>query len=247
MADPGRERRPAWYAAAPGTWRDWVTILHLPYTAWHLSYVLIGAGLAPHLDGQRLAGTLVAFGLAVGLAAHALDELRGRPLATTIASPVLAGVAAVTLVCAAAIGAVGVTRIGWGLAAFIVAGVVLVVGYNLELWGGRMHTDAVFAAAWGAFPLVTAYYAQTGTVRPAALLAAVFAYGLSRAQRVLSREARLLRRRVASVTGVRVGLDGTRQVVSRTSLLQPLEQALVALSWASCCLGLALVLARSGH
>ena len=210
--------------------------------------MLIGAGLAPHVDGQRLAATLVAFGLAVGLAAHALDELRGRPLGTTIASPVLAGVAAVTLVGAAAIGAVGVTRVGWGLAPFIVAGVVLVVGYNLELVGRPAAYRRRLRRRLGGVPARS----PPTTPRPAPcgrppVLGAAFAYGLSRAQRVLSREARLLRRRVASVTGVRVGLDGTRQAVSRTSLLQPLEQALVALSWASCCLGLALVAARTGH
>jgi hypothetical protein len=247
MAEVPSARRAAWYAARPGGWRDWVTILHLPYTGWHLSYVLIGAGLAPRIDGSRLAGTVVAFGLAVGIGAHALDELRGRPLGTTIAAPALMGAAGGALCGAAGIGIVGITRIGWGLAPFIVAGVGLVVGYNLELWGGRLHTDAVFAAAWGAFPLVTAYYAQTGTVRPGAALGAAFAYGLSRAQRVLSTEARYLRRRVTSVAGERLCADGSRQPVSRATMLEPLEQALVALSWATCALGGALVLSRIGH
>ena len=31
------ESRPAFYAAAPGGWRDWWTLLHPPYTAWHLA------------------------------------------------------------------------------------------------------------------------------------------------------------------------------------------------------------------
>ena len=75
------EARPAFYALAPGGWRDYVTLLHPPYTAWHLSYVVIGAGLAPKLYEGRLAAALVAFFLALGIAAHALDELNGRPLA----------------------------------------------------------------------------------------------------------------------------------------------------------------------
>jgi asparagine N-glycosylation enzyme membrane subunit Stt3 len=245
-ADPAAGR-PAWYAASPGTWRDWVTVLHLPYTAWNLSYVLIGAGLASRVDGVRLAYTLLAFALAVGVAAHALDELRGHPLGTTIASPVLAAVAGIALAGAVVVGGVGIGRVGWGLAAFIAVGVVLVVAYNLELWGGRLHTDAVFAAAWGAFPLLTAYYAQTATIRPAAVVGAVFAYGLSRAQRVLSTEARHVRRRLLSVTGERVDADGTRQEITRAVLLRPLERALVALSWSTCALGVALVVARGGH
>ncbi len=219
-------------------------MLHLPYTAWHLSYVLIGAALAPHLHLVRLGATVLAFALAVGVGAHGLDELRGRPLGTAIPSPCLLAVSLAALVGAAAIGALGVTRVGWGLTGFIAVGVVLVVGYNLELWGGRLHSDTVFAAAWGAFPLLTGFYAQTGTIAPPVLVAAVFAYGLARAQRVLSTEARFLRRRVRSVTGELVGADGTHHPLTRQGLLQPVERSLATLSWATCALGIALVLAN---
>lgn len=239
--------RASWYAAAPGRWRDWVTVLHLPYTAWHLSYVLIGAALAPQLHLGRLGATVLAFALAVGVGAHGLDELRGRPLGTVIPNATLLGVSLVALAGAAAVGVVGVNRVGWGLVGFIAVGVVLVVGYNLELWGGRLHTDAVFALAWGAFPLLTSYYAQTGTVGPAALVAAAFAYWLSGTQRVLSTEARTLRRRVQRVTGELVGADGTRRRLTRQGLLAPVERSLATLSWATCALGIALVLAKVGH
>jgi hypothetical protein len=243
---PADRTRPAWYASGPrGPWRDWWTVLHPPYTAWHLSYVLIGAGLVPHLDGERLAGTLVAFALAVGVSAHALDELRGRPLRTSIPSPVLAAAAAVSLTAAAAVGVAGIARVGWPLGLFILLGVMLVLVYNLELWGGRLHNDATFAAAWGAFPVVTAYYAQAGTLRLAALLGATFAYGLSHAQRVLSTQARQLRRHVISVEGHRTLGDGSREDITRASLLRPYERALVALSWSSCALGLALIAAHA--
>src|ERR671925_941821 len=79
----------AFYARRGGRWAQWYTLLHPPYTAWHLSYVLIGASLAPGVDIRRLAATLVAFFLAVGVAAHALDELHGRPLRTTMADATL--------------------------------------------------------------------------------------------------------------------------------------------------------------
>lgn len=239
--------RPAWYAASSGRWHDWITILHPPYTAWHLSYVLVGAGLAAHIDGQRLVATLLAFALAVGIAAHAFDELRGRPLGTSISASVLSTVGAVSLGAAAALGVLGIVRVGWGLAPFIGLGVVLVVAYNFELWGGRLHNDVVFAAAWGAFPVLTSYYAQTSTVRPAAIAGAAFAYGLSHAQRILSTEAREIRRRVASVAGERVYPDGSRLPINRASLLRPLERALITLSWSTCALGIAMVVARAGY
>jgi hypothetical protein len=239
--------RAAWYSAAPGRWRDWLSVLHLPYTAWHLSYVLVGAAIAPHFHLSRLIATLIAFFLAVGVAAHALDEWQGRPLGTAIPARVLVGVSIASLAGAVALGVVGISRVGWGLAGFIAVGAGLVVAYNLELWGGRLHNDATFALAWGAFPVLTAYYAQASTLRPAAVLAAVYAYGLSRAQRVLSTEARDLRRRVASVEGEKRYLNGGVVRLSRESVLRPVERSLVALSWCSCALGVALVLARTGH
>lgn len=239
--------RAAWYTGASGKWRDWVSVLHLPYTAWHLSYVLIGAALAPHLSLSRLAATLIAFGLAVGIAAHALDELHGRPLGTSIPGPLLIGVSAVSLGGAVLLGVVGIGRVGWGLAGFIVAGGAIVCAYNLELWDGRLHNDATFALAWGAFPVLTAYYAQASTIRPAAVVAAAFALGLSQAQRQLSTLARDVRRRVLSVEGQKVYRSGQVVRISRETLLGPAERSLVALSWSTTALGVALVLARTGH
>ena len=125
--EDGEDGRPAYYAARPGGWRDWWTLLHPPYTAWHLSYAVIGAALAPRVQASRLIATVLAFFLAVGLAAHALDELRGRPLRTRIPSPVLVAVTAVGLAGALALGVLGVTRAGWPLIPFMVAGPVLVI------------------------------------------------------------------------------------------------------------------------
>ncbi len=168
MGEPRRrepdapEARPAYYAARPGGWRDWWTLLHPPYTAWHLAYVVIGACLAPVVSTSRLIATLLAFFCAVGLAAHALDELHGRPLRTQIPGPALVTVAAVGLAGAVGLGIAGAVQVGWALVPFLVLGPVLVVGYNFELFGGAIHNDVGFAASWGAFPVLTAYVAQTG-------------------------------------------------------------------------------------
>ncbi len=145
--------RPAFYALRPGGWRDALTLLHPPYTAWHLSYVAIGAAVAPHFYGYRLVWTLAAFLLGVGVAAHALDELHGRPLGTRMSDRTLMVVAALSLAGAAAIGVVGaLASISTWLFAFVGAGVALAVAYDLELLGGRMHSDLWFAFAGGRFP-----------------------------------------------------------------------------------------------
>jgi hypothetical protein len=240
------ETPPAYYAARPGGWRDWWTLLHPPYTAWHLSYVVIGAALAPRVQASRLIATVLAFFLAVGLAAHALDELRGRPLRTRIPSPVLVAVAVAGLAGALALGVAGVSRVGWTLIPFIVAGPILVVGYNAELFGGGMHSDFGFAAAWGAFPVLTGYVAQAATLAVAPVLAAAGAFALSAAQRRLSTPARDIRRRAVRVEGSITFADGRRTPITAETLIRPLELALRATSWAIILLAAAMAVARLG-
>jgi hypothetical protein len=240
------ERRAAFYAARPGGWRDWWTILHPPYTAWHLSYVVFGACLAPQTDVLRLVATLLAFFCAVGVAAHALDEVHGHPLRTRISDRVLWLASAAGLAAAVTLGLAGIPRVGLGLVAFVVVGPVLVTGYNLELFGGRLHTDVGFALSWGAFPALTGYFAQAERLDPAAVLVAGATFGLSYAQRSLSTPARLLRRRVVAVDGTLTLDDTTVWRLDGPRLLAPLERALRALSWSMVVLAAALAAARVG-
>jgi hypothetical protein len=240
--------RPAFYAARPGGgWRDWWTLLHPPYTAWHLSYVVIGATIAPRTDGGRLVATLLAFFFAVGISAHALDELHGRPLRTTIPRTLLVAAAIGGLGIACALGFAGVATVGPGLIAFIVIGPLLVLGYNLELFGGRLHTDIGFAVSWGAFPALVGYFVQAEHLDATAALAAAAALVFSLAQRSLSTPARALRRRVEHLSGevtVRDGPDAVVHELTVPILLAPLERALSLLSWAMVILALALLAAR---
>jgi hypothetical protein len=186
--------RPAFYALRPGGWRDYVTLLHPPYTLWHLSYVALGAALAPRMQWGLLGWTVLAFLLAMGVGAHALDELQGRPLRTAIPGSVLVGLAAASIAAACAIGVVVAARTTLWLVAFVVFGGLVVVAYNLELLGGAFHSDLWFAGAWGAFPLLTAYFASAERIRGEALAAAAFAFLTSLAQRRLSTEVRSVRR-----------------------------------------------------
>jgi hypothetical protein len=241
---PANGGAPAYYAAGRGRLRDMRAVLHPPYTLWHLSYVVLGGLCGRHVDWGVLGATLLAFFLAVGVSAHALDELRGRPLRTELPAGVLVGAGVVGLAGAVALGAVGILRVGAPLAAFVVVGAVLVLAYNLELFGGVAHTGLVFALSWGAFPVLTAAYAENRTLPPAALAIAVFATLLSAAQRALSTPARTLRRRADAVDGEVRMSDGTVVLLDRPALLAPLESALRLLSFAVVAMAVGLVLLR---
>ena len=238
--------RPAFYALAPGGWRDLVTLLHPPYTAWHLSYVAIGAAMAPHLHAARLVEALLAFLLAVGVAAHALDELQGRPLRTQLSDRTLVALAAVTLLGAAAIGVDAAVRTSLTLLPFIAVGVFLVLAYDLEWFGGRLHTDFWFAAAWGAFPAAAGYWVNALTVRAPGVLAVAACFALSVAQRRLSTPVRELRRRTVSVSGEQRLRDGSVIPLDARALAAPLEGALRACAAAVTLLAVALVVLRLG-
>src|SRR5439155_311390 len=82
---------------------------------------------------------------------------------------VLWAAAVVGLAGAVGLGLAGVSVVGIGLLPFIAAGVLFVFAYNLELLGGRLHGDFWFALSWGAFPVLTAYFAQTGRVSVSAV------------------------------------------------------------------------------
>ena len=193
--------RPAFYALRSGGWRDYVTLLHPPYTLWHLSYAAMGAAIAPRVKWGLLGWTVLAFLLAMGVGAHALDELHGRPLKTRIP-------AARARVARARVDRRRVRDRSrrrdrdstlW-LLLFVGIGAFVVVAYNLELLGGILHTSFWFAFMWGAFPALTGYFASAHRLRFDAIAIAAFAFLTSLAQRRLSTEVRAARRQAGDAS-----------------------------------------------
>jgi hypothetical protein len=236
--------RPAFYALRPGGWRDLVTLLHPPYTAWNLSNVAIGAAVAPHLYPVRLLAALGAFALAVGVCAHVLDELHGRPLGTHLSSRTLVALAAVSLTAAVAIGIVGAVTISLTLIPFVVAGMFIVFAYNLEWFGGRFHSTFWMSVSLGVFPALTAYWVNALELRPAALLVACGCAMMLVAQRTLSSPVRELRRRTVRLTGQQELADGSTVPLDAARLAAPMERALQACAAAMVLLATGLVVAR---
>jgi len=249
MADQAQLKRPAFYAMRPGGWRDLVTVLHPPYTAWHLANVAFGAAAASEIHTERFIATLAAFFLAVGIGAHTLDELNGRPLNTQLSDRTLIGLAVVSLAGAIGIGIAGCFMISASLVPFVLAGGFIVVAYNLELFGGRFHTDFWLAASWGAFPALTSWWVNTlsfGSAKTVVAGALVTAgcFGLTTVQRRLSTPVRRLRRKTVSVSGEQQLDDGTVLELTAAELAGPLDGSLRGLSWAVVVLAAGLVVIR---
>ena len=225
------ERNPAFYAMSGGSgWKDYVNLLHLPYTLWHLSYVVLGAAVAPSIHLDRLLITLLAFFLAVGVGAHALDELNGRPLGTQIPRPVLLGLGFLPLCGAVALGATaGAVGHVWILP-FVAFGGFIVVAYNLGLWNDRFHSDYWFAFAWGAFPALTSYWINSSSVSVSIVLLAIGCFAISLAQRTLSTPVRAIRRNTLKVEGSILMADGSSESLDSAKMLSAPERALSLMS-----------------
>ena len=236
--------RPSFYALQPGGARDYWTLLHPPYTLWHLSFVALGACVVDTLEPRYLVMALVAFFLAVGVAAHALDELHGRPLRTQIPRPVLISLAVIGVVGALAIGLYGASIVSWWGLVFIGIGGFLVPAYNLEWFGGRFHTDLWFAVMWGGFPALAGGFSQTGRIDVPILLISAGCGYVAAAQRRLSTPVRSLRRRATAVTGQISYDDGTRVPLDAAAMTQAPEGALRLLWIAMVLLAVGLVITR---
>ena len=236
-------QRPAFYALDSGGWRDYWSLLHPPYTLWHLSFVAIGACVVPVIRPAYLGLALLAFFLAVGIAAHALDELRGRPLRTRIPDAILIGAAALALLGAAAVGIYGASLVSWWGLVFIGVGGFLVPAYNLEWFGGTFHSDLWFALMWGGFPALAGAFAQMGRINVATLFVCAGCALISAAQRRLSTPVRRIRRRVTTVSGQIAEGDVTEPITEATLTEAP-EGALRLMWIAMVALAVGLVITR---
>ncbi len=230
------DRRPAFYAPTGSVVGDVVSLLHVPYTLWHLSYVPIGAALAPTLDWLVLGGTLAAFAVGLGVGAHALDEVKSRPLGTTLSDRALWTIGIGAMAVSMAIAVIGAFVVSPWVLLWATTGTVLAVGYALE-WP-LLHTDIGFGLAWGGFPLLVGYWAQTLTLTPAVVVMAGMATMLSLAQRALSTPARFVRRRTREAVTT---FDGDREW-ARTELLHTWEKPLQLLTWTTVALAVGLLL-----
>jgi hypothetical protein len=249
VAEADRLKRPAFYALQGGGWRDLVTVLHPPYTAWHLANVCFGAAAATQIHTDRFIATLAAFFLAVGISAHTLDELNGRPLKTELSDRTLVWLAGVSLAGAIGIGVAGCIIVSATLIPFVLAGGFFVVAYNLELFGGRFHTAFWLAFAWAAFPALTSWWVNTLSLASvktdvAGVLVAAGCFGLVSVQRTLSTPVRRLRRKTVSVTGEQRLDDGTVIPLTVAEISGPLDASLRGLSWAVVVLAIGLVVIR---
>jgi len=233
----------AYYAREGSRMADFWTLLHPPYTAWNLSYVVIGSALAHVMNWPVLMLMLLAFFCGTGIGAHALDELNGRPLKTGFNDGELKILAAASLISAMTLAVVLVQFTSLFILVLAGIGVFLVLAYNLEWWNGLFHTDLAFALSWGAFPVLAGYWSQTGSFTAAALAGAAAAAFLTLTQRSLSTPARFLRRQVNNAEVVFQNETGKINW-EKEKLLASWEKPLKLLSWFVVILALSLLILK---
>ena len=240
-------KRPAYYAPVGSVKGDLIALLHPPYTAWHLSYVAMGAALAPRIDWLVLSATLLAFFLGTGVAAHALDERNGRPLRTSLGDRTLTLLGIGGLAGALIVAVVGASVLSPWVLAWAAAGVLLAAGYALER-PAALHTTIGFALAWGGFPVLVGYWGQAQTLSIGAVFVAASAALISMAQRTLSTPARHVRRNTTQTELILSRDSAGRESEERwdeARILATWERPLRLLAWSMVALAAGLLLARA--
>ena len=223
----------------PGGWRDYWTLLHPPYTMWHLSYVVMGASLASGRqrplargdvdrvlpgDGHRRARA----GRAARPAARHADPRRR-----------VVGAGRVGLAGAVALGIDGAREVSPWIWAFIAPACSWCspttsscsAGWSIPTCGSRWR------GARSRSSRRPSRRRRASNRRPLALAAACAA--ISAAQRVLSTPVRRLRRRIATVEGTITSVDGDVELIDAGTLRSAPERALRWMSLAMPLLALA--------
>ena len=193
------ETRPAFYALSRGGWRDYVTLLHPPYTLWHLSYVAVGAGLAspfswraaPRRSSRSRSRWASARTPSTSFTAD--RSVRRSPTARSGRSPSCRS---------QPLRRSGSTRASLGRGGSRRSSSRAPSSSSRttsSCFGGAFHSTLWFALAWGSLPALSAYVVEAETLRLEAVAAAAYAALLSYAQRVLSTPARAARRQAGTV------------------------------------------------
>lgn len=236
--------KPSWYSRdRHDAISEFINLLHPPYTLWHLSYVLIGIAMSPVIHIDRSIAVIIAFFLGLGIGAHALDETMGNPLRTRVSKKFLYIVGFASLSLAILIGLYYAIVVSILILPFVIVESFFAVTYNLEMFKKRFHSDLVFALSWGAIPFLTAYFVNSLSISPAAIVMAAGIGMLTFVQRTLSTQARLFRRKIKPVLTLNLE-NGESVPVTSQQLISPVEKSLKALTIMIFVISLALILSR---
>ena len=176
--------------------------MHFPLPLCMLSFATLGAVLAPAVHVDRLLWTYVIVFGSLCLASYSFDELKSRPLHTTIPEGQLRTLGSIGM---------GVSLLGGGYLASTVSPILLawippaaftVLAYNMELFKGRFHNSTVFALGWGGLPTLGSYFLQTLTLSIPALLTTIATMAFSLAIWSLNHEFRRDLNAVQDVTPI---------------------------------------------
>ena len=223
----------AWYASGGSKLREFYTILHLPYTSMVLSYILIGAGISPTIYPDRVALTLLAYFLGLGLSAHALNELHATHWVEVLGRRELTVLFALPLIGAVVIGMYGMIELhmisgtfvpSLALTVFMFLEVFFLIAYNIEAFGGAFHSDLAFALSWAAIPTLVSYYVNSLVISAGAVLVALSMAATAGIEINLSRWCKEFRRN-SLLTEMQFA-DGSRQTITTVQLLAKPERAL---------------------
>lgn len=145
--------------------KEFITILHIPYTLMCLSLLTIGFSLDGIQNWTIYGLTLIAYFFGLGISAHSFDQLEGmgsryvKHLTDSDLIPI--GVASFAIALGIGI-ATMIKYDAWGLLFLIPLQSFFALTYPIsKLYGGKFHSDFWFAVSFGFLPVVIGNYINT--------------------------------------------------------------------------------------
>ncbi len=155
-----------------GLGKQYVRLMHFPLPLCVFSFATLGAVIAPRVYIDRLLWAYLAVFASLCLASYSFDELKGRPLRTTIPEGQLKTLGWSGLAASVLTGVYLAATINVALLAWIPPSAFIILAYNKELFRGRFHNGSMFALGWGGIPVLGTYFLQTLTITLSALFVA---------------------------------------------------------------------------
>lgn len=188
-----------WYQLEGTKLREFITILHLPYTVMCLSFLTIGFGISGISNWNTYWITMLAYFFGLGIASHSLDQLKGMgsTYVKLLSDDELATIGISALIFSVLLGITLMFELSaWYLIVLIPLQVFFVFSYPLKvLFKGFFHNNFWFAVSFGFLPVVIGYYVNTLSFSLLAIFWGVVAFTISEIEINLSRYVRKMRKK----------------------------------------------------
>jgi len=191
-----------WYQMEGSKLKEFITIMHIPYTMMCISFLTMGFAISGIRDYGLYILTFISYFLGLGISSHCFDQLTGMGsrYVEKLKDDDLIFIGIFSLVISILIGIISMIDYKlWNLIWLIPIQSFFVFSYPLaKTFRGKFHSDFWFSISFGAIPVIIGNYVNTGGFDVMVFVFASFCVIISYIEILLSRHSRYMRKEYRS-------------------------------------------------